>query len=302
MRAWRPAVVQRRGNQDHPVPRPVADARGARPEQPRLGKTGRDRARDAPVLRSAPLRQRHEGLRDLPRAGAQLDRQPPARRRHGRAGSQHADAHEPARAALVRLGRRRRQPVVPEPAADPGRARAGGDAAPRRELLRNDEQLSCRYRKAFGAPPSPTDDEAVFVDVGKVAGRVPGDARQRTHAVRPVPRRAGPRGVAVCTALFRARAARAQDLHRQGRVHGCHSGPNFTNGEFFNTGLSRFDAARASPIPGATRGSGRLRESRFNLLGPYNDDPTGASADAHPPGLPSRTAATASSRCRPCAT
>ncbi len=33
-------------------------------------------------------------------------------------------------------------------------------------LVRDDEQLSCRYRKAFGTPPSATDDEAVFVDVG----------------------------------------------------------------------------------------------------------------------------------------
>src|SRR6266853_6082869 len=52
------------------------------------------------------------------------------------------------------------------------------------QLVRDDEQLSCRYRKAFGAPPSPSDDEAVFVDVGKalaafqetlVSGRTPFD-------------------------------------------------------------------------------------------------------------------------------
>src|SRR5438093_4591177 len=38
-------------------------------------------------------------------------------------------------------------------------------------LLRNDEQLSCRYRRVFGAPPSPIDDETVFVNVGKEIGR-----------------------------------------------------------------------------------------------------------------------------------
>ena len=86
------------------------------------GKPRGDRVRDAPVLRSAPLRQRHDGLRELPRAGAQLDRQPPARRRHDRARSQDADGREPARPALVRLGRRRRQPLVPEPAPDGGPA------------------------------------------------------------------------------------------------------------------------------------------------------------------------------------
>src|SRR6185503_2481512 len=35
------------------------------------------------------------------------------------------------------------------------------------ELLRKDEQLSCRYRKAFGAAPSASDDDAVLANVGK---------------------------------------------------------------------------------------------------------------------------------------
>jgi len=35
------------------------------------------------------------------------------------------------------------------------------------ELMRNDAQLSCRYRKAFGAEPSKTYDQAVLADVGR---------------------------------------------------------------------------------------------------------------------------------------
>src|SRR5688572_24176018 len=31
------------------------------------------------------------------------------------------------------------------------------------QLIRNDALLSCRYIKAYGTPPSPTDDESVFV-------------------------------------------------------------------------------------------------------------------------------------------
>ncbi len=57
----------------------------------------------------------------------------------------------------------------------------------------------------------------------------------------------------------------------------CHSGPNFTNGEFFSTGLSRFEPL-GKPDPGRHAGIRRLQESRFNLLGPYSDDATGASA------------------------
>ena len=54
--------------------------------------------------------------------------------------------------------------------------------------------------------------------------------------------------------------------------------PNFTNGEFFKTGLSRF-APLGTPDPGRPAGIRQLLDSRFNLLGPYNDDATGASAE-----------------------
>src|SRR5258706_13622569 len=59
------------------------------------------------------------------------------------------------------------------------------------QLVRDDEQLSCRYKKAFGTPPSASDDEAVFVDVGKalaafqetlVSGRTPFDRFRDTLA------------------------------------------------------------------------------------------------------------------------
>ena len=63
----------------------------------------------------------------------------------------------------------------------------------------------------------------------------------------------------------------------KGGCSSCHSGPNFTNGEFFNTGLSRSEPLR-KPDPGRSAGIRQVRESRFNLLGPYNDDTTGASA------------------------
>ncbi|HVJ23082.1 MAG TPA: hypothetical protein VM756_04005, partial [Burkholderiales bacterium] len=45
----------------------------------------------------------------------------------------------------------------------------------------------------------------------------------------------------------------------------CHSGPNFTNGEFRNNGFST-DAGRVE-------GFKLVRASRFNLASSYNDDP-----------------------------
>ena len=145
------------------------------------------------------------------------------------------------------------------------------------ELVRNDEQLSCRYRRAFGARPSATDDETVFVDVGKslaafqetlMAGRTPFDQFRDALA----------RGERPAAWSYSEPAQRGLKIFiGKGGCTSCHAGPNFTSGEFFNTGLSRFEPL-GKPDPGRPAGILQLRESRFNLLGPYNDDPTGASA------------------------
>jgi len=145
------------------------------------------------------------------------------------------------------------------------------------QLVRDDEQLSCRYRKAFGTPPSPTDDEAVFVDVGKalaafeetlVSGRTPFDRfRDALAASERLP-----------LGIYSEPAQRGLKIFiGKGGCTNCHSGPNFTSGEFFKTGLSRF-APRGQPDPGRDAGIRKLLESRFNLMGAYNDDKTGTGA------------------------
>lgn len=152
-------------------------------------------------------------------------------------------------------------------------------ASPRHvaQLIRSDEQLSCRYRKAFGTAPSPNDDEAVFVDVGKALA-----AFQETLMGGMTPfdwfRIALARGEQSSSMNYSETAQRGLMIFiGKGACASCHSGPNFTNGEFFNTGLSRF-APLGKPDPGRHAGVRQLLDSRFNLLGPYNDDKTGASA------------------------
>jgi cytochrome c peroxidase len=144
------------------------------------------------------------------------------------------------------------------------------------KLVRSDQQLSCRYRRTFGAPPSPTDDEAVFVDVGKALA-----AFQETLVSGATPfdqfRDALARGKAPSSVSYSEPAQRGLKIFiGKGGCTSCHSGPNFTNGEFFNTGLSRF-APQGKPDPGRHAGIQQLLESRFNLLGPHSDDPTGVS-------------------------
>src|SRR5258705_1477865 len=145
------------------------------------------------------------------------------------------------------------------------------------QLVRNDEQLSCRYRKAFATPPSPTDDEAVFGDVAKalaafqetlVSGRTPFDRFRDALAGVERP----------SLGDYSEPAQRGLKIFiGKGGCTSCHSGPNFTGGGFFRTGLSKF-APSGQPDPGRQAGIRRLMESRFNLLGPYNDDKTGAGA------------------------
>jgi cytochrome c peroxidase len=145
------------------------------------------------------------------------------------------------------------------------------------DLIRQDEQLSCHYRKVFGGPPSSADDEAVFVNIGKAlaafqetlfSGRTPFDQFRDALA----------RGESPASLSYSTPAQRGLQIFvGKGGCTSCHSGPNFTNGEFFSTGLSRFEPLR-KPDTGRHAGIRQLRESRFNLLGPYNDDTTGASA------------------------
>ncbi|HEX2827640.1 MAG TPA: cytochrome c peroxidase [Burkholderiales bacterium] len=144
-------------------------------------------------------------------------------------------------------------------------------------LVRDDEQLACRYRKAFGAPPSQSDDEAVFVNIGKAlaafletltSGRTPFDNFRDALA----------RGRTPPPGTYSEPAQRGLKIFiGKGGCTNCHSGPNFTSGEFFSTGLSKFQPL-GKPDPGRLEGIRTLLESRYNLMGKYNDDVTRVSA------------------------
>ena len=136
------------------------------------------------------------------------------------------------------------------------------------EVMRKDEQLSCRYRRAFGAAPSVTDDEEVLVNVAKVLA-----AFQETFETPPTPfdrfRDALARGERPQAWTYSEAAKRGLRIFiGKGNCSSCHSGPNFTNGEFANNGFSA--------DPGRPEGLMLVRSSRFSLAGRYNDDPNKA--------------------------
>lgn len=143
-------------------------------------------------------------------------------------------------------------------------------------LMRGDRELAERYRKAFGAAPSGDDDE-VTANVGKALA-----AFQETLASGRTPfddfRDALERGDAKAAGRYPAAAQRGLKIFvGKGNCSVCHFGPNFTNGEFGDIGIPYFiEPGRVDP--GRYGGIRKLLESRANLLGKYNDDPTRASA------------------------
>ena len=140
-------------------------------------------------------------------------------------------------------------------------------------LLRDDAALACGYEKAFGSKPG-TDDEQLLVDTAKalaafqatlVSPRTSFDdfrdalvAGDREHASRyPL---AAQRGLKLFIG--------------EGNCNLCHLGPRFTSGEFGDIGIPFF--VRPGEVDSGRHGGlGRLAASPFNLLGKYNDDPTG---------------------------
>ena len=148
------------------------------------------------------------------------------------------------------------------------------------QLVRGDADMACRYRKAFGAPPPPANDkndDAVLVNVGKAlaafqetltSGRTPFDHFRDALA----------RGARAESLSYSDAAQRGLKIFiGKGGCTTCHSGANFTSGEFYSTGLSRH-APNGKPDPGRLAGVKELLESKFNLLSAYNDDQSGASA------------------------
>jgi len=136
------------------------------------------------------------------------------------------------------------------------------------ELVRKDEQLSCRYRKSFGAAPSATDDDAVLADVGRALA-----AFQETFETPPTPfdqfRNALARGERITPLIYSDAAQRGAKLFvGKGNCSSCHSGPNFTNGELRDNGFSAY-AAKGRADPG-NKGAFKVPTLRHLLLtAPY---------------------------------
>lgn len=142
--------------------------------------------------------------------------------------------------------------------------------------VRNSDDLRAPYAAAFGRPP-PADDETVAVDVAKALA-----AYQETLVSRRTSfdafRDALARGDEAAAARYPAAARRGLALFvGDANCSFCHSGPRFSNGEFHDVGIGFFTGP-GRVDPGRYEGIRRLQASRYNLLGPFNDDPARSTA------------------------
>jgi cytochrome c peroxidase len=146
----------------------------------------------------------------------------------------------------------------------------GSSAAQVAKLVRGDADLSCRYRKLFGAPPA--DDERLLVDVAKALAAFQETLVSARSAFDEF-RDALVNGDAAGIANYPDAAKRGLRLFiGKGACNSCHVGPAFSNGEFHDTGIP-FLVEPGRVDPGRHEGIKKLLSSRYNLLGPYNDDP-----------------------------
>ena len=125
------------------------------------------------------------------------------------------------------------------------------------------------YELAFGRKP-PADDQELLVDVGKALA-----AYQETLVTKRTPFDDFRDGIATDYPLAAQRGLRI--FVGKGNCSVCHFGPQFTNGEFSDTGVPFF-AAKGRVDPGRYEGIKKVKSSPYNLLGRFNDDASRANA------------------------
>ena len=160
----------------------------------------------------------------------------------------------------------------------------GGSAAATAQLLRHDPPLACLARHADPAAAAMEDADLLVMAAKAMAAfqetlvsprTAFDDFRDALAASDHIAMRRYPAGAQRGLALFTGR----------GQCGTCHNGPNFSNGEFHDTGLPFFigDAGRPPGTPrrvdpGRHGGIAQVKVNPFNLLGRYNDDPSSPAA------------------------
>ena len=144
------------------------------------------------------------------------------------------------------------------------------------QTLRSQPDLRAAYAELFGKGAL-RGDEAVAVNLAKALAAYQETLRSGRTAFDDY-RDALARGDIEAAKAYPPGARRGLALFvGKGNCHVCHSGPNFTNGEFHDIGIPFFvEPGRVDP--GRLGGIKALQASRYKLLGAFSDDASRRSA------------------------
>jgi cytochrome c peroxidase len=153
----------------------------------------------------------------------------------------------------------------------------GGSAQLVQQRLGSDVGVAAAYASVFAADINKDEPERVLVNVAKALAAFQetiGTGRAPFDAFRDALERNDEAGLA----RYPAAAQRGLKIFAgSGRCSTCHFGPNFSNGEFDDSGVPFF-AETGRVDSGRHGGIVALKASPFNLLGAYSDDAAGVSA------------------------
>ncbi|MHC4948164.1 MAG: cytochrome-c peroxidase, partial [Planctomycetota bacterium] len=158
----------------------------------------------------------------------------------------------------------------------------GGDRDAVARLVVEDPELRAAYEAVFGALPGldePSAVDGVFANVGKAIA-----AYERRLVTGPAPFDVFAEGLrdgdpAKLAALTPSAQRGLRLFVGAGNCRTCHTGPNFTDGEFHSIGVPPADGGLPRDA-GRYDGARRVRGDPFNAAGTHSDDPDGAKAAA----------------------
>lgn len=159
-------------------------------------------------------------------------------------------------------------------------AEMAGSAAATAGLLRDDPPLACLARQID--PTSAAMDDADLLVLAAKAMAAFQETLVSPRTAFDDFRDALAANDRIAMARYPAAAQRGLALFTgRGQCGSCHSGPNFSNGEFHDTGLPFFVGDAGQPPgtprrvdPGRHGGIAQVKVNPFNLLSYYNDDPS----------------------------
>jgi cytochrome c peroxidase len=140
-----------------------------------------------------------------------------------------------------------------------------------KETLEQDKYFQCAFQQTTQQNLKDTSEEEFLITLGKLLASYQETIRSEASPFDRY-REQLLKQQTDAPALSRSAQKGLKLFVGEGRCVFCHSGPNFTNGEFGDIGVPFFINNGQSVDKGRYQGIQSLRKDPYNLLGKYNDD------------------------------